>query len=422
MAQTDTIQRVRIYLSRDDQWEGRPRYLALLEQLRRGGATGATALLGLAGFGPGQRTRPMAPEQHQPVVVEWVDRAERVASLLPQLDDLLGDTLVTLEPIPVYRAALRARGPFAADRSVGDLMRRPPPAVAPETPLAEALALMIGERLGALPVVDPDGRLAGLIGERDLAWRAGLRLGLRLFPLLSAEEAAPALAALAGRVARDVMSAEPGSVGVSSAIPQALVTMIEWGYSQIPVVERDGRLAGLLSQEHVLRESVAQAEAQAAGSRVRDAGGPTPVRLVMQTAAHQVPVTARLDVALGQLLATPERSLLVVDAAGRLVGALDGAAALGALAGDERAAFLAALQRDPAVPAGPQALPGGDRGLEGLLGGDPPSVGPEESLLAAARRLLELGAEQLAVVDGERRLLGIIGRGGLIRALLQQSE
>jgi CBS-domain-containing membrane protein len=28
----------------------------------------------------------------------------------------------------------------------------------------------------------------------------------------------------------------------------------------------------------------------------------------------------------------------------------------------------------------------------------------------------------LAVVDGETRLLGIIGRGGLIRALLQQSE
>lgn len=422
MAPAETVQRVRFYLSQDDQLEGRPRYLALLERLRRAGATGATALQGLAGFGPGHRAlaAPERSDRHQPVVVEWIDRPERVGRLLPLLDDLIGDALVTLEMVPVYRATLRAGGPFAADRSVGELMRRPAPAVAAGAPLAEALALLLAEGLAALPVVDEEGRLAGLITEQDLLWRGGLRLPARLLRHLTPEEGSAALAPLAGRAAREVMSPEPPTLGLATSIPQALGTMVEWGYTQIPVVDHDGRLAGLFGYEHALREAVAQAAAPPAAGAVRDAENPTPVRLVMQAVTHQIPAGARLSVALAQLLAAPDRSLLVVDAAGRLAGALDGASAMRGLAGDERAAFLAALQGPQPPP--PAALPGAARGLEGMLGPSPPSIGPEEHVIAVAGRLLELDAERLAVVDGDGRLLGIIGRGGLIRALLQQSE
>jgi Mg/Co/Ni transporter MgtE len=42
-------------------------------------------------------------------------------------------------------------------------------------------------------------------------------------------------------------------------------------------------------------------------------------------------------------------------------------------------------------------------------------------LLDAARQLLELQAEQIAVVDSSETLLGIIARGGIVRALMQQS-
>lgn len=423
MARADIVQRVRIYLRRDDQWEGGLLYLAILEHLRRTGATGATALQGLAGFGPGMSARsPLRdlPDQHQPVVVEWIDRAERVERLLPTLADLIGEILVTVESIPVYQATLRARGPFTADHSVGDLMRRPAPAVSTETPLARVLALFVDERLGALPVVDALGLLAGLITTQDLVWRAGLRLAPELLPALTAEEGAAVLAPLAGRTAQDVMSVEPRSVEVGTSIPQALVTMIEWGYPQIPVLQRDGRLVGLLEQEHVLREAVAQAAAQPEESAVRDAAAPTPVRLVMQTAAHQVTVGARLNVAMAQLLSAPDRRLLVISDDGRLVGSLSAARALHGLAGHERAAFLTALQRQQPTPA--TSLPGDDRSIESLIEADPPSISPQADILEAARRLLELGVERLTVVDERGALLGIIARGGLIRALMQQSE
>ena len=57
MSGTELIQRVRIYLNERDMAEGQPLYLATLERLRREGATGATALRGIAGFGAGSRLR-----------------------------------------------------------------------------------------------------------------------------------------------------------------------------------------------------------------------------------------------------------------------------------------------------------------------------------------------------------------------------
>ncbi len=52
--------RITIYISEDDHYRGKPLYLALLEMLRREGASGATAKRGLAGFGAHSRMRTAA--------------------------------------------------------------------------------------------------------------------------------------------------------------------------------------------------------------------------------------------------------------------------------------------------------------------------------------------------------------------------
>jgi hypothetical protein len=141
------------------------------------------------------------------------------------------------------------------------------------------------------------------------------------------------------------------------------------------------------------------------------------VGLVMQTAVAHVRVEQRLGQALPQLLASPGQRLLALDAAGRLAVTPVILAALRALAAEERAALLAALQR--AQPAG---LPDSGLGVAELVAPDPPTIGPEATLPAAARRLLELDAERLPVVAADGVLLGIIARGGLVRALMQQSD
>ncbi|MCS6883632.1 MAG: DUF190 domain-containing protein [Oscillochloridaceae bacterium] len=418
MAVGDSVQRVRIYLRRDDQWKGEARYLALLEELRRLGATGATALQGLAGFGPGQRFRPAVPERsdrYQSVVVEWVERAERVARMLPQLEELIGEALVTLEEVAVYRGRLRAGSPFGPDRAVGDVMRQPPPPVSADTPLRQAVATMQAASIVTLPVQDEAGRLLGVIAAADLRSRAGMRLPLALLDALTPEEREQALAPLDGRVARQVMRLDPCGVNVRTAIPQAIVSMVEWGHEHLPVIDHAGTLVGLIGQTEILCAAVEHASSPSAAAR--DAEPPASVASMLQPAPTVLASTG-LDQALARLLVAPEQPLLVVDD-GRLVGALDLASVLRGLYGAERAAVLTALHR-PGASVSVSPLAG--RPCADLCAPPPPEIAPHTGLIEAARRLLEAHVDRLAVVDGERRLLGIIGRGGVMRALRQQSE
>ncbi len=122
MSSNESIKRVRIYLNERDLTAGQPLYLAALERLRREGATGATALRGIAGFGAGHRLRTagIADFSSNPVVIEWVDRSERVLRIMPALDDLLPEALITVEDIRVYRAYC---GRYHDRRAAHDLCR-----------------------------------------------------------------------------------------------------------------------------------------------------------------------------------------------------------------------------------------------------------------------------------------------------------
>jgi PII-like signaling protein len=105
---------VRIYLGESDQWHGRPLYQAILERLRERGLAGATVLRGIEGFGAKQHlhsTRILSLSQDLPVLIEAVDTEDKVRAVLPELDEMLTEGLITLEKVNViaYRAA-RADG------------------------------------------------------------------------------------------------------------------------------------------------------------------------------------------------------------------------------------------------------------------------------------------------------------------------
>ena len=95
---------VRIYIGEQDQWKGKPLYQALVEFLREQGVAGATVLRGIEGFGAHARlhtTRLLRLSEDLPILVEVVDREERLRALLPTLDEMVGGGLVTLERVEV---------------------------------------------------------------------------------------------------------------------------------------------------------------------------------------------------------------------------------------------------------------------------------------------------------------------------------
>ena len=101
---------VRIFIGESDRWHGRPLYQAIVERVRKEGLAGATVTRGIEGFGAKSHlhtSRILRLSEDLPIVVEIVDTAERVDGLLPLLDEMVADGLVTIEPVHVvsYRAA-----------------------------------------------------------------------------------------------------------------------------------------------------------------------------------------------------------------------------------------------------------------------------------------------------------------------------
>lgn len=96
---------MRIFIGESDRCEegkhrGRPLYEALLKLFRENGFAGATVLRGIAGFGASARVhtdRVLRLSLDLPIVVEVVETEEKIQSLLPELDTMIGGGLVTLE-------------------------------------------------------------------------------------------------------------------------------------------------------------------------------------------------------------------------------------------------------------------------------------------------------------------------------------
>ena len=100
---------LRIFIGESDVHEGRPLYQAIVETLRRQGLAGATVLRGIEGFGKSSRLHTahiLRLSEDLPIVIECVDTPEKVEAVLPALEQMIGDGLVTLERVEVrvYRA------------------------------------------------------------------------------------------------------------------------------------------------------------------------------------------------------------------------------------------------------------------------------------------------------------------------------
>lgn len=100
---------LRIFIGESDKWHGRPLYQTIVERLRSEGIAGATVIRAIEGFGAKSHlhtSRLLRLSEDLPLVIEVVDTEEHIQRVLPVLDQMIGDGLVTLESVEVitYRA------------------------------------------------------------------------------------------------------------------------------------------------------------------------------------------------------------------------------------------------------------------------------------------------------------------------------
>ena len=100
---------LRIFIGETDQWHHRPLYEAIVLKARENHLAGATVLRGPMGYGKSSRlhtSKILRLSMDLPLVIEIVDREEKIRSFLPSLDEMMKGGLVTLEKVQVidYRA------------------------------------------------------------------------------------------------------------------------------------------------------------------------------------------------------------------------------------------------------------------------------------------------------------------------------
>lgn len=99
---------MRIFIGEQNKIGHRPMHTAVLEMLREEKMAGATVIRGIAGFGAKSHMHSahlLALSQDLPMIIECVDTQENIDRVLPKLDEMLDEGLVTLEKVNVIRYA-----------------------------------------------------------------------------------------------------------------------------------------------------------------------------------------------------------------------------------------------------------------------------------------------------------------------------
>jgi CBS-domain-containing membrane protein/PII-like signaling protein len=401
---------LRIFMGELDKHGGRPMFEAVVAAARAAGLLGATAQRGILGYGADSlvhTAKILRLAEDLPVIVEIIDESVRIETFLPMLDEMLPGGAYALIPVEAV---------FNRTPRVADVMTKHPLTVPPETPISEVVELLIRQNVKAVPVTK-DGKILGVVTGGDLVSKGGLPLRLSLAPLLPSHvrDSHKLILGQTGLNAGDVMSAPARTVRASMPLPEVARRMVKYVVKRFPVVDDAGKLVGIVSRADILRSL--------AGSSTHAAPSPEMARTLALAAKDamitDVPTAAPdtpLPVVIESLLTSPLERVVVVDQDNRVVGIILDSDLLATFSQtDQNTGFLKTLLKAFAKkPQVPVHAPGV---AADVMRSEVYTVNENDPLLHVMRAITKTHAKRLTVTSGDGKLVGMIDRERLLRAL-----
>jgi CBS domain-containing protein len=146
------------------------------------------------------------------------------------------------------------------NKTVEQIMTSTPVTVNPETPLKEAIKIIVEKNISGLPVVDDRGKLVGVISETDLTWQeTGVEPPPYIMILDSViylenpsryeKEIHKAL----GQTVKEVMSDKPIAIKPTQTVKEAAHLMHHKKIRRLPVIDSENKVIGIITQGDIIR-------------------------------------------------------------------------------------------------------------------------------------------------------------------------
>ena len=441
-------QALTIYMGESDQWNGTPAYVAIVQYLREQGCAGATVTRAIEGYGAGSRLHESGGwrlSSDAPLVIFVIDQPARLHRVLPHLQEMMSGGLITLHEVEVLKYTHARRQGLPAKLQVQQVMEAAITTVGPDTPAASIVDVLLSSPFRALPVVDSQHKLLGIISTGDLI-RAGvlpMRRGLLRAALELDSSTAEALEApleqarQSALTARDIMNQQIRTVGPAIYVREAARIMIETGLRRLPVIDTDGTLRGMVTRADLLQAIVSSplmSPQASSGTRpLQRAKSPGGVPAQEQTVSHYlntdvatVSVSDTLDDVIDALLVSPLKRVIVLNEQEQVVGIISDVDVLAQIQEEARPGLLKTLAswtrgKSGRLPTGALHAPAGPvRVAADMMNRNIITVPHSATVQEAIERMIRSKRKILPVVDDEQRLVGTVGRLDLLRILVEE--
>ena len=361
----------------------------------------------------------------QPLVITVVDRPERIDRIIEPLREMAPNALIVAQDVEVIQSG----APFKEglpDMRVAEVMRRDVAMVHPGSPITQVIELLLNRDYTALPVVDGDGKVVGMISDNDLLTRGGMRVTISLKKATDPEYVRELHESLENPsiTVAEVMTGNIVTASPDMVLGRAARLMVEKHIKRLPVVDQAGKLVGILGRLDILN-TIAAVHLPEWHPKARSIGAPATVGDVMTREVPTVLESATLEEIFELLISSSHKRVVVVDDQRHVAGIIADSDLISKVSRESWPGMMEILvSRVPieriSGPARKHIQKIRARSAKELMTPDVITVREIMPVASALALSAEKRVKRLPVVNSVGELLGIVGRTEMLRALLAQ--